>query len=421
MKTNDHRLAPRRNPGQTLRLRKRTVSMLAVGLVGTLLAACGSSSTSTASKSQASGSGSSGSVACGKIEIGLVGPITGPDSSFGQADEDSAKLAIDNYNSSHPGCKVSLVLFDTQGVPSNAPPAATKAIQNPNIVAILGPEFSGEVEAAEPIFNQAGMPTVSSDATAIDLSAHGWKVFHRTVGSDGVEAPGEAVYTVKNLHVTSVAVINNGESYGAGIAQAYAQSLPKVGGKVVLNATINPSASNYSSTVLAIKGSHAQAVYCGCLYPEAARLLKQLRQGGVTLPFVSDSGAVESQFVAIAGASAAEGSVAGEAAVIASQYGPAKTFLNQYVAKFGASAAQTYAPEGYDAANAILKAIAAGKHSRSSINSYLATESFNGVSGHIQFQSDGNVVTNTVNILSVKNGTWQYLTQVTVPASLQIG
>lgn len=417
MKTVGRRAAPGGYAGRGPFARKKALSVLMIGLAGVLAAAC----SSTSSSGGTSTSGSASGVACGKMAIALIGPLTGPDSSFGQADEDSAKLAIDNYNSAHPNCKVTLVPFDTQGVASNTPPAATKAIQNSSIVAVLGPEFSGSVEAAEPIFNQAGMPTVTSDATAIDLSSHGWTVFHRTVGSDGVEAPGEAVYTVKNLHATSVAVINNGESYGSGIAQAFAKSLPKLNAKVAVKATINPSASNYSSTVLAIKGSGAQAVYCGCLYPEAARLLKQLRQGGVKAPFISDAGAIESKFVSIAGSGAATGAVAGEAAVISSRYAPAQNFLKQYVQKFGSSAAQTYAPEGYDAANAILKAIAAGNHTRSSINKYLATESFAGVSGPIKFASNGNVITNTVNMLSVKNGSWQFLTQVNVPSSLQAG
>lgn len=422
--------------GRISKVHRRKVGAAAVALLGLVLSACGASSTSNNAQSSSSttatspssttatspsGASTAGAVACGKVEIGLLGPITGPDASFGQADEDSAKLAISQYNSAHPSCKVRLVLYDTQGIAANNPAAATKAVQSPDVVAILGPEFSGGVLAAEPIFEQAGMPTVTSDATAIDLASKGWKVFHRTVGSDGVEAPGEALYTVKQLHLDSVAVINNGEAYGAGIAQAYAATLPKIGGSVAMTATINPSASNYSATVLAIKGSKAQAVYCGCLYPEAARLLKQLRQAGVNLQFVSDSGAVEPSFGSLATNSAAEGAVAGEAAVIANRYPPAKAFLAAYVAKFGSKASQTYAPQGYDAAQAILKAIAAGNRSRSSINSYLSTESFDGVSGHIKFQPDGNVVTNTVNILKFQSGSWQYLTQVTVPSSLQVG
>lgn len=404
------------------RLRVRTIrrmmSVLGAGAAISLaLSACGSSSPSSTSKPAASAG--SAVVACGKMKIGLLGPITGPDSSFGQADVDSANLAISRYNDSHPNCAVHLQLFDTQGNASANPAAATKAVQTQDIVAILGPEFSGGVEAAEPIFNEAGMPTVTSDATAISLASEGWKVFHRTIGSDGVEAPGDAIYTVKVLGLHSVAVINNGEAYGAGIAKAFAETLPKIGGSVAMTATINPTASNYSSTVLAIKGSNAQAVYCGCLYPEAARLLKQLRQGGVNLQFVGANGIAQNTFGQLAG-SAANGALAGDAGVVASHYGPAASFLKAFVAKYGANAPQDYAPQGYDAAEAILKAIAAGNHSRSSIDSYLDTESFNGVSGHIKFLPNGNVETNQVNILEFTHGAWVYHARVTVPTSLQL-
>ena len=402
------------------RVARRSHRIAQSGVAGAASLAAVSLVLSACSSAAQSGSSTAGSVACGKMVIGLVGPITGPDASFGQADQDSAKLAIAKYNSAHPSCKVQLVPFDTQGAAASAPAAATRAVQRTDMVAILGPEFSGEVEAAEPIFNQAGMPTVTSDATAVDLASHGWKVFHRTVGSDAVEAPGEALYTVKQRHLTSVAVINNGQSYGSGIAQAYATTVPKIGGTVAMKATIDAKASNYSSTVLAVKGSKAQAVYCGCLYPEAARLLKQLRQSGVNLPFISAAGAVEPSFASLAGKSSAEGATAGEAAVLANRYAPAKAFLADYVAKYGSGASQTYAPEGYDAAQSILKAIAAGNRSRSSINSYLAKESFNGVSGHIQFLPNGDLLTNTVNMLQSKSGSWQYLTQLTVPSSLQI-
>lgn len=384
------------------------------------LAACGSTASSTTAGGDPAGGGG-GSVACGQMKIGMIGPITGPSSSFGQADRDSAQLAIDKFNADNPKCKVSLQLFDTKGDASAAPAAATKAVQDKDIVAILGPEFSGEVESAEPIFDRAGMPTVTSDATAVDLASHGWKVFHRTIGSDGVEAPGEAINTITDRKLGSIAVINNGESYGAGIAKAFAAVTPKLGGTVAMQATIDAAGSDYSSTVLAIKSSKAQAVYCGCLYPEAARLVKQLRKGGVTAPFVTDAGSVETAFTKLAGGAAANGAVGGIAGNLADRYGPAKQFLADYVSKYGEDASQTYAPQGYDAAQAILTAIGAGKHSRSQINAYLDTISFDGVSGHIKFLPNGNLDVDTVNIMQAGNDGWTYQKQVTVPDSLKIG
>jgi branched-chain amino acid transport system substrate-binding protein len=238
------------------------------------------------------------------------------------------------------------------------------------------------------------------------------------VASDNVEGPGEAVWTVKNAGLKSIAVIDNGQAYGQGIAKTYAAAVSKIGGKVVLTASINAKASNYLSTVVAIKGSGADAVFCGCLYAEAARLLKQLREGGVQAQYVTDAGAIQPPFGPAAGQDNAEGAVAGQTGVINGQNPVADALFTKYVKRFGAEAPQTYVAEGYDAAQAILMAIADGNHTRSSINSYLGKVSFDGASGHVQFKPNGDRTTAAMNMQKYTSGKWSFLVTVDVPESL---
>lgn len=386
-------------------------------------AVSGASNAGAASSAKTAGPSSAAkndpnAVACGRMQIGIIGPLTGPSSSFGAADKNSAVLAIDEYNQEHPDCKVTLVDFDTQGEADKAPAAAQKAVQNSSIVAILGPEFSGGNAAALPILDQAGMPTVTSDATNGALSSHGWKVFHRTVASDDVEGPGEAFWTVKQAGMKSIAVIDNGQAYGQGIAQTFAVAVPKVGGKVAMKASIDAKASDYSSTVVSIKGSGADAVFCGCLYAEAARLLKQIRDGGLKVMYISDAGAIEPDFGKIAGQDNAEGAIAGQTGVIKGESNAADELFTKYVKKFGEDAPQTYVAEGYDAAQAILKAVADGNHSRSSINTYLGKVSFDGASGHVEFKPNGDRTTASMSMLKYTSGKWKFLTEVDVPEDL---
>ena len=47
--------------------------------------------------------------------------------------------------------------FDSQGDPTQAPGLAKKAIDDKTIVGIVGPAFSGESKAADPLFNEAGL------------------------------------------------------------------------------------------------------------------------------------------------------------------------------------------------------------------------------------------------------------------------
>jgi len=54
-------------------------------------------------------------------------------------------------------------------------PLVTKAIQQDKIVGLIGPTFSGESKAADPVLEQAKIPNISSSATN-----PGWP---RTAGS----------------------------------------------------------------------------------------------------------------------------------------------------------------------------------------------------------------------------------------------
>jgi len=63
-----------------------------------------------------------------------------------------------------------------------------------------------------------------------------------------------------------------------------------------------------------------------------------------------------------------------------------------------------YATEGYDAATAYVKAIQAGNTTAETINTFLATLSFDGVAKPVKFQPDGDVVSTDIFVYQVKNG-----------------
>ena len=63
--------------------------------------------------------------------------------------------------------------------PAVAPGVARNLVADKKIIGIVGPPFSGESEAADPIFEAAGIPMITPSATRTTLSAKGWKMFHR--------------------------------------------------------------------------------------------------------------------------------------------------------------------------------------------------------------------------------------------------
>ncbi len=356
------------------RSRRFSVVMLVAGvaLVG---AGCSSSKKTNTTSNTTVASG--GKTCPSGLTIGFFGALTGPNSpQLGINEAQGEQLAIDQFNTAHPSCHVSYKAFDSQGDPSQAPALATSAVGESNLVAIIGPAFSGESKAADPIFNQGSLPLITVSATNTTLSTNGWTVFHRAVANDDAQGPADANFIINTLKPTKVAVIDDASSYGKGLADIVRQQLTAAGVSVTSPGSIDMS-HNYPATVNAVKAANVQVVFYGGYYTEAGPLALQLQNGGVTATFMSGDGSLDTGFVAAAGA-AANGAYLSAPAVFALTATADQTFVSQYTAKWG-GAPRLYSGEAYDATNQLLGAISAGKYTRAAINQYISTTPYKGL------------------------------------------
>ncbi|NMH96872.1 ABC transporter substrate-binding protein [Pseudonocardia acidicola] len=363
------------------------------------------------------GSSGGGGLACRDVKLAYIGPLSGPNQTFGTTAYDGVKLSVKDFEQAHPGCAIAGVdAFDTQGDPGQVPALAQKALSDKQIVGVVGPGFSGEVKAALPILDEAGVPTITSSATNADLSKQGWKVFHRTVGNDDVETTGLTDYLVSTLKVKTVAVVDNGQAYGKGSADLFARKIERLGARVVVRDSIDASNQDYSSTVIALAAARADAVFCGCLYPEAGRIVKQLRSAGSAAAFVGPAGTYSPDFIKDAGASSAEGTYVSAASAPIGEFAGYDRFAAAWQKDYG-TVPDVYSPEAYDAATAFLTAINDGQRTRAAINTWLDSADFNGLSGPIKFTAGGDVVRTKVAIYQVKAGQFHVVAQVPVSQS----
>ena len=66
---------------------------------------------------------------------------------------------------------------------------AKSLIDDEAVIGLVGPLFSGESEAADPLFDEAGLPMITASATKPTLSEQGWDTFHRILGNDATQGP----------------------------------------------------------------------------------------------------------------------------------------------------------------------------------------------------------------------------------------
>jgi branched-chain amino acid transport system substrate-binding protein len=318
--------------------------------------------------------------------------------------KNGAQLAIDQYNTKNANCKIELVPFDSQGAADKAGGLATSAVQDTKIVAMIGPAFSGESETADPIFQQAGLSTITPSATRPSLSTKGWKIFHRGVGNDLSQGPAAARYIKSVIKAQKVFVVDDQSAYGQGLAD----EAKKVLGSLSIGADkVSAKQQDFSAIVSKVKTSGATVLFYGGYTAEASLFLKQLRAGGWAGTMVGGDGINDTNMIKVTGDKDVAGTIA--TCPCAPATAAKGTFVTDYKAKFNVDPA-VYADVAYDLANIYLEAFQAGKTSRSDVNTFLGSYSKAGPASGVTYkwQADGELDPAQVVVwaFEAKNGDW---------------
>ena len=177
--------------------KKAIINVAVVGVAAVLaLTACSNSKKTnglTGGSSSASGGGSSCNGTGTTYKIAFQGPLTGDNKQLGINEVNGVQLAIEQANAAKNLCfQLSLLQSDDGGTAAQAPAAAAAILQDPAVVGVVGPSFSGATAAVGAKYSQAGMALISPSATNETLTSQGFTTFHRIVPTDGVEGKATA-------------------------------------------------------------------------------------------------------------------------------------------------------------------------------------------------------------------------------------
>lgn len=357
-----------------------------VGLIAGA-AACNSSSSSDTSSSSS----------CG-YKLAFFGALTGSNANLGVNIEQGFELAVDQYNTKKGSTCVTVAKFDSQGDPAVAPGVARQLVTDKKILGIGGPPFSGESEAADPIFEAAGIPTVTPSATRVSLSANGWKIFHRAVANDDAQGPAAANYIKDTMKATKVFVADDQSAYGAGLADVVKKTL----GTAVVGTDkteADGKQTDFSATVQRVVSSGATALFYGGYYQNAGLIRKQLTAANWKGTLVGGDGMKDPGLAKAAGNNAAVGTV-----VTCPCSPPEKasgTFVTDYKAKWSVDAG-TYSDVAFDVANMFLAGLDAGNTTAAKMNTYLSTVDYKGIANEYKFTSTGELDPTLIKVWAFK-------------------
>jgi branched-chain amino acid transport system substrate-binding protein len=225
--------------------------VIVAAAVGSLaVAACSSSTSSTTTSTSGAGGSSTASTKSCVASIGFEGPITGPVASLGTEQLHFAELAVSMDNAAN-NTKITLVQGDTQLNPAMAVTVTQQFTSNSNIIAVVGPAGSQEVEAVGDLMDRAGMAFISGSATAVALTTGKYPTFFRVVSKDSVQGPQDANYIVKNLKPKALMIVDDQEAYSTGLVSAMLPIFQAAGIKVD-HESVSQKVTDFSSLVAKI-------------------------------------------------------------------------------------------------------------------------------------------------------------------------
>jgi branched-chain amino acid transport system substrate-binding protein len=431
---------------------KPTKGLLSIGTIAALgvLAACGTSTTTTSSSAAAGIAGCSGT-----ITVATDLPLTGGDATDGPFPQLAAELAVTQANSHKlmGGCTLKYVSKDDSTVlknghdPQQGAANITALASDATVMGVVGP-FNSSVALAEiPVASTNHLAVISPSNTNPCLTAvvpvcsdptinintaslyPGPHTYFRVIASDVQQSEIDANIAAKVLNATKVYLIDDQEAYGRGLALLFKKYYTADGGTIVGQASLPGTTTTFTTQISLAKSEGAQAIFFGGTTGNGCGLVRRdMGSAGLSIPILGGDGCQDTKFISDANSGAktteAEGSYATSAPDV-TKLASSATFFSQYAAAYSSKTApyndgtkEPYTAYGYDAMNILLAAIhsvlvanggqplSSPQAFRDAVVAQLHNTSYDGALGHTTFDTNGDTTNTGFTLYKVTGGNW---------------
>ena len=237
------------------------------------------------------------------LKIGMCAPVTGPAAESGGYAIKGAKLALEAVNKAGGilGKQAELIIEDDQTTNPGIVLAFSKLAAQPDIVAFLGSIRSTQVHAMAPDVLKLGKP-VMIGGTDPNLTHMGNQWLFRFRPNDSYSGRVIADYGVNTLGKKKWAVLHSTDAFGTAGGKALASALETLGSPAVLDQGYANQSQDFTPVVLAVKQSGADVLGTYFTFENDLGIFaRQLRQLGVTIPWVGSPSVVAVSSTKLAG------------------------------------------------------------------------------------------------------------------------
>jgi branched-chain amino acid transport system substrate-binding protein len=344
------------------------------------------------------------------VTIGIVAPLTGPQSHIGKDLENAVRLAAEDANAAKISIggkelKFQVMAEDDQADPKMAPVVAQK-LADARVNAVVGHFNSGTTIPASKIYSDAGIPQISPSATNPKYTEQGFKTAFRIVANDNQQGKVVGEYIARDLKSKALAIIDDRTAYGQGVADVVEKSAVAAGTRVVAREFTTDRSTDFKAILTKIKSRKPDVIFFGGIDTQAGPMLKQMKGLGITAQYVGADGIQSTELFKLGG-EAVEGTLASFPGLPLDRMPQGRGFGGKYKAKWNQDVV-LYAPQGYDAFNVFIEAMKkAGSIESAKFLPELARIDYNGITGPIRFDDKGDIKDGPITIFKATGGKWE--------------
>lgn len=353
------------------------------------------------------------------IKIGVVQNLTGPWASIDGPSWNGIQLAVDELNEADGvlGRPIETACIDTKADESEVIAAITRLIERENSSIIIGYCDSHWVLTAAPIAIENGIPFITPGAThpRIPERTGAWLACF----GDNDQGAVMAEWAIKEEGLEKVAIwVDTAVDFSVAVCAYFADAFTHLGGEVVYEDSFETDWTDFSSLVARLKAQqdagNIDSVYIGAIPGNAGLIVKQIREGGVTVPILSEDG-VDTPLLVEVGGEHAEGVLFVSHVSLTDPDPLVQNFVKSYEEKFGTKPENGFAALGYDTMKLIAEAIEiAVSDDPEKIDENIGkVKDFQGVTGIINYKEGSKVPKKGVSVLVVENGEFKTLASMT--------
>jgi len=236
------------------------------------------------------------------ITIGVAGPMTGANATFGQQLKTGSELAIADINAAGGvlGKKLKIEIGDDACDPKQAKSVGEKFAAM-KVPFVAGHYCSSSSIPASEAYAEGNVLQITPASTNPTFTERGlWNTF-RVCGRDDQQGAVAGAYLAKKYKGKNIAILHDKSTYGKGLADETKKALNKAGVKEKLYEPYTAGDKDFNALVSKLKAAAIDVVYVGGYHTEAGLILRQMRDQGMKSQLISGDALATNEFWSITG------------------------------------------------------------------------------------------------------------------------